>query len=600
LPLGLEIMEFLKPPPKLSVSEWADQERILTRASSPFPGKWKTSRAEYQRGIMDAFSDPKIQKIVCMMGSQLGKTECMNSILGFFITHDPCPVLVLQPTLEMARAWSQDRLAPMIQTTPALAEQISDPKAKDGDNTITQKLFKNGARLSIAGSNSPANLASRPIRVVLMDEVDRMPPSAGTEGSPIQLAIRRTANFFNRKIFLCSTPTVKGESVIETQFQESDQRFYFLKCPKCSHSQTLIWSRIKWPQSEPQNAQYHCEKCDHPWTDVERKKAIGQGEWRSTNPGSATAGFHLNGLYSPWTDLSELVQMFLESKHQGPEALRVFVNTVLAESWEDDQGEAVEGQDLLTRKEKYLDPVPSENIGVLCASADVQADRIEVLVNGYSRDEIWVLGFQIFYGNPASDNLWDQVEGYLKTPWRHPSGKDLRIQASFIDSGYETNQVYKFTKKNSGMGVYAVKGVGGSNRPEVGRPSKSNSARVNVFPIGTNTIKTQIMARLKNKEPGTPGYIHFGDFLDNEFFHQLTAEKMVKKYSKGIPSFEFKRIRPRNEALDLFVYNIGAFTSLNANMDLVQKNLSKVRKSESRKPNPRKGWISAIKSHRQF
>lgn len=545
---------------------------------------------------MDSFTDPKVQRIVCMMGSQLGKTECMNNLLGYFTIHDPSTILVLQPTLDIARAWSQDRLAPMIQSTPAMREQISPPKAKDGDNTLTQKVFKNGARLTITGSNSPASLASRPIRILLADETDRM-PRATSEGNPIQLAARRTQNYPGRKIFLCSTPTIKGDSVIESSFLESDQRYFFLKCPKCDEPQTLVWSRVKW--EDPKDAKYHCEKCDHGWTDVERKKALRTGEWIATADFDGTAGFHLNALYSPWVDIPELAKLFLESKHQGPESLRVFVNTNLAETWDSDQGESVEGQDLIERKESYFAEVPSEEIGVICASADVQQDRVEILVNGYSRDEIWVLGFQIFYGNPLSDNLWDQIEGYLKTPWRHPNGKDLRIQATFIDSGFHTSRVYAFTKKNIGMGVYACKGVGG-NRAEVGRPSKSNSARALVFPIGTNAIKTQIMARLKNKEPGTPGYIHFGDFLDDEFFYQLTAEKMIKKYSKGIPSFEFKKIRPRNESLDLMVYNIGAFTSLNANMKLVQKNLKEIRKTEPTKPKGRKGWISSVKYNTKF
>ena len=234
-----ELLRIFKPPPKLTVSQWADASRVLTRESSPFPGKWKTSRAEYQRGIMDAFSDPKVQRVVLMMASQCGKTEILNNICGYFIVHDPAPMLVLQPTLEMARSWSQDRLAPLIASTPAIRDQIGDPKSKAPDNTITQKVFRNGARLSIAGSNSPAGLASRPIRILLLDEIDRMPLSSGAEGSPIALSSRRTANFFNRKIFLSSSPTVRGESRIEAAFQESDQRHYYLGCPHCKEWQML-------------------------------------------------------------------------------------------------------------------------------------------------------------------------------------------------------------------------------------------------------------------------------------------------------------------------------------------------------------------------
>ena len=554
---------------------------MLTVSSSPFPGKWKTERAEYQRGIMQAFSDPKTERIVCCTSSQIGKTEIMNNICGFFLVHDPCPILVLLPTSELARAWSVDRLAPMISTTPAIREQIGDPRMKDGDNTILQKQFRNGSRLSIAGSNSPASLSSRPIRVVLMDEVDRMALSSGSEGDPILLASRRTQNFFNRKIAMFSTPTVKGASRIESAFEDSDQRYYNLKCHDCKKPQVLEWSQVRWEKDKPESAKYHCSECDVEWSDVQRKQAIRSGEWIATAPFSGTAGFHLSGLYSPWVDIAELAKLFLESKHTGQEALRVFVNTVLAQSWEEDEGDGVETNDIMVRAKNFETPLPDSSIGVLCASADVQADRIEILVNGYgANNQTWVVGFQIFYGSPNSESLWNEVETYLKTTWPHPSGHDLRITRSFIDSGYETGNVYQFCKRLEATGVRAIKGIGGSNRAEVGRPTNNNTLRCNVWPLGVNTLKTQILARLKIDDPKDSGYVHFPDFLDEEFFLQLTSERLVKRYKAGIPRMEFKRLRPRNEALDLMVYNLAAFRSLNANMSVIQKKLSEVRKTE--------------------
>ncbi len=556
---------------------------MLTVSSSPFPGRWKTKRAEYQRGIMEAFSDAKTEKIVCMTSSQVGKTEILNNICGFFLVHDPCPLLVLLPTLELARAWSVDRLGPMINSTPAIRDQIGDPRMKDGDNTILQKQFRNGSRLSIAGSNSPASLSSRPIRVVLMDEVDRMALSSGSEGDPILLATRRTQNFFNRKIAMFSTPTIKGASRIESAFEDSDQRYYNLKCHACEVPQVLDWAQVRWEKDKPETAKYHCSECDAEWSDVQRKQAIRSGEWIATAPFSGTAGFHLSGLYSPWVDIAELSKLFLESKHTGQEALRVFVNTVLAQSWEEDEGEGVETNDIMVRATNFETPLPDSSIGVLCASADVQADRIEVLVNGYSASQTWIVGFQIFYGSPTSESLWNEVEEYLKQSWPHPSGHDLRITRSFIDSGYETGAVYNFCKRLEALGVRAIKGIGGMNRAEVGRPTKNNTARCNVWPLGVNTLKTQILARLKIDDAKNSGYVHFPDFLDEEFFLQLTSERLVKRYKAGIPRMEFKRLRPRNEALDLMVYNLAAFRSLNANMSIIQKKLSEVRKSEPKK-----------------
>jgi phage terminase large subunit GpA-like protein len=556
---------------------------MLTVSSSPFPGRWKTERAEYQRGIMQAFSDPKTERIVCCTSSQIGKTEILNNICGFFLVHDPCPILVLLPTLELARAWSVDRLGPMISTTPAIREQIGDPRMKDGDNTILQKQFRNGSRLSIAGSNSPASLSSRPIRVCLMDEVDRMAMSSGSEGDPILLASRRTQNFFNRKVAMFSTPTIKGASRIESAFEDSDQRYYNLKCHACETPQVLEWAQVRWEKDHPETANYHCSECDVEWTDTQRKQAIRSGEWIATKPFSGTAGFHLSGLYSPWVDIAELAKLFLESKHTGQESLRVFVNTVLAQSWEEDDGEGIETNDILARAENFEAPLPDKSIGVLCASADVQADRIEVLVSGYSANQTWVVGFQIFYGSPTSDTLWNEVEEYLKQSWPHPSGHDLRITRSFIDSGYETGNVYRFCKRLEATGVRAIKGIGGINRAEIGRPTKNNTANCNVWPLGVNTLKTQILARLKIDDVSDSGYVHFPDFLDEEFFLQLTSERLVKRYKAGIPRMEFKRLRPRNEALDLMVYNLAAFRSLNANMNIIQKKLSEVRKTEPKK-----------------
>ena len=581
-----------KLPPKLTVSQWSDAERMLTRESSPFAGRWKTSRAEFQRGIMDTFSDPAVQKIVCMTSSQIGKTEILNNICGYYTHHDPCPTLVLQPSLEMARSWSVDRLAPMIANTPAFRKLIGDPKMKDGDNTILFKTFKNGARISVAGSNSPVSLASRPIRLLLMDEVDRYPESSGTEGDPVTLAVRRTQNFFNRKIAMFSTPTIKGESRIESAFEDSDQRYYNVKCHKCDEPQTLNWSQVRWEKDRPETTLYHCKHCDAEWSDVDRKKAIRSGEWVATQPFSGTAGFHLNGLYSPFVDLSELVHLFLESKHSGQSALRVFINTVLAESWEDSEGDEIATHELVSRAKKYDSPLPDPTIGVLCASADVQADRIETLVCGFSKDQTWIVSFQIFYGSPTNQSLWNEVEEYLRQSFPHPSGKDLRITRTFIDSGYETGAVYQFVKRLESSGVRAIKGVGGLNRSEVGRPSKNNSANCNVFPLGVDTLKTQILARLKIEDDNASGYIHFPDFLDEEFFLQLSSEKLIKRYVKGIPKFEFKRLRPRNEALDLLVYNLACFRSLNANMEMIQKKLETIREPENRNKRTKRNFVT--------
>ena len=536
---------------------------------------------------MDAFSDPQYSEIVIMSGSQIGKTEIINNIIGYYIEHNPLPILCLQPTLSMAQTWSKDRLALMLRDTPSLRNKVGDARSRDSGNTTLHKTFA-GGHVTVCGANSPASLASRSIAILLADEVDRYPVSAGAEGDPINLAKRRTATYWQKKILLTSTPTIKGASRIESAFEGSDQRYYNIKCWKCGTPQVLEWEQVRWEKNKPETAKYHCVECDESWNDIQRKQAIKSGEWIATKPFSGVAGFHLSGLYSPWLDIAEIANIFIEAKRTGAEALRVFINTILGQTWEEEEGEGIEVNSLMARAKTYVQPIPDESIGVLCASADVQADRIEVLVNGYSHNQIWVLGMQIFYGTPTSEDVWLKVEEYLRTTWTHPSGQDLRITRAFIDSGYETGAVYNFCKRLEATGVCAIKGVGGMNRGEVGRPTKNNSARCNVFPLGVNTLKTQIMVRLKVEDDQEPGYIHFPDFLDEEFFLQLTSERLVKKYSKGIPRMEFKKMRPRNEALDLMTYNLGAFRSLNANMPLIQKKLGEMRKEKEPKQRPKR------------
>src|SRR3990172_3045650 len=240
--LKKETAWLVRPPPKLTVSQWADRHRKLSPESSAEPGQWFTSRAEYQRGIMDAVSDPPIQTVVVMSSAQVGNTEIINNVIGFHIHQAPAPILIVQPTIEMAEVWSKDRLAPMLRDTPVLKGLVKDPRSRDSGNTLRQKSFP-GVQIAMAGANSAASLASRPVRLVGMDEVDRFPPSAGTEGDPVKLAIKPTPNFWNRKVILTSTPTTKGASRIEAAWEESDQRIYEVPCPVCGSFQVLLWGR---------------------------------------------------------------------------------------------------------------------------------------------------------------------------------------------------------------------------------------------------------------------------------------------------------------------------------------------------------------------
>ena len=559
-------MKRLTPPPRLSVAEWADKERRLDSQSSAEPGRWYTSRAEYQRGIMDACSDPEVREVVVMCGTQSGKSEAILNTIGYHMHHDPCPILVMQPTVDMAQAFSKDRVtAGLIRPTPSLRGLVNDSRAKDANNTTLHKVFPGGA-LSLVGANSPSSLASRPIRVVLCDEVDRYPPSAGEEGDPISLAKRRAATFWNRKIIQVSTPTNKGASRIEDAYEETDKRKFYVPCVHCEHEQLLTWSNVQWQDDNPKTARYHCMECGAAWTESERHAAVAKGKWVATAPFNGAAGFWFNALYSPWVDLVDTVEEFLACR-KDPMRLKTFVNTILAETWED-QGDGVDDYAVAKRKEDY-DGIPDDAV-LLTAGVDVQDDRLEVEIVGWGAgEESWQIDYQVLYGDPSSPQLWARLDEILLATYEHPIGEPMLIRATCVDSGgHHTRAVYNYAKTRAGHRVFAIKGVGGEGKPIVGRPSKNNVGKVPLYAIGVDTAKELHYARLKIEEAG-PGYCHFPSKRDDEYFRQLTAEKQVIKYHKGYPSRTWIKTRTRNEALDVRVYAIAAFHILNVNMDSI-------------------------------
>lgn len=552
---------FLRPPPKLTVSEWSDTERKLSAEASAEPGQWITARNEPMRGVMDAVSDRSVHTVVIMSSAQVGKTETCLNIIGYFIDHEPSPLLLLQPTLQMSEAFSKDRLAPMLRDTPALRGKVKDPRARDSGNTLLHKTFP-GGHITLAGANSPASLASRPIRIVLADEVDRYPPSAGTEGDPVSLARKRSTTFWNRKTILTSTPTVKGISRIESEWEVSDKRRYFVRCEDCGEAQHLVWAQVQWPEGKPADAAYVCEHCGSIWDDTTRWRVLRKGEWEATAPFNGTAGFHLNEIYSPWVRLGDMATAFLNAK-RSPETLKTWVNTSLGETWEEDS-EKVDGHALMGRLEEW-DRAPNDVLVVTCG-VDVQDDRLEIERVGWgTEEESWSLEHRIIYGDPSAPELWAELDDYLLTKTIRQDGSELPVHGTAVDSGgHHTQAVYKFVKDRFRRRVYAIKGMAGAGRPVwPKRASKNNKGRVNLFLIGVDSAKDAVYARLKIREPG-PGFCHFPKGREPAYFEQLTAEVVQTKYVKGFPTRVY--ILPggrRNEALDIRVYAYAALQSLN-------------------------------------
>lgn len=558
----LESLAIWKPPPTLTISQWAAANLRLSAEDSAEPGKYNPNRAPYQRGMLDALNERGVHTAVIMSSAQIGKTVLIKSIIGYHIDQDPAPILCVNPSEAMAETFSRDRLAPMIRDTPCLQGKIADPKSRDSGNTILSKRFI-GGHLTMIGANAPSALASRPIRVVLCDEVDRYPPSAGSEGDPVNLAIKRTATFHNRRIILTSTPTIKGYSRIERAYQGSDQRRYYVPCPHCNTAQILRWENVKWTDGNPNTAIIACQECGGIIENSQKMAMLLAGEWRASQPCTGIAGFHINELYSPWRSWSDVVTDFLAAK-QDTETLKTWVNTSLGETWED-QAEKSDPQSLMMRRENYTpDAIPSAVL-YLTAGVDTQDDRLEVEVVGWRQEgrdhppESWGVEYRVITGDPAKQSTWSDLDAFLLGTWTTETGRTLRIGAVCIDSGgHHTAQVYAFCETRAGRHVYAVKGMSGSRPIWTPRPGKSKKYQAKVWHVGVDTAKDAWYSRLRQVDTG-PGYCHFPISYTDRFFDGLTAEQVKTKYIKGHPVREwFLPSGRRNEPLDVRNYALAS------------------------------------------
>jgi phage terminase large subunit GpA-like protein len=537
---------------------------------------------------MDSFNKVNIERIVVMTSSQVGKTEILLNAIGYYIDQDSSPIMVVQPNLTMGQAFSKDRLAAMIRDSDRLRDIVADAKSRDSGNTTMHKKFP-GGHITISSSGSAAGLASRPIRVLLLDEIDRFEHNVKGEGSPIALATARTKTFFNRKIFMCSTPTIKGISAIESAFEESDQRYYNVPCPECNHFQVLKWKNVVWEEDKPETACYACEDCGSLIEESNKQWMINNGKWIATKESNKTAGFHISELYSVWSTWADMAFNFLEAK-KNPETLKTFCNTALGESWEE-QGDAIDYELLLERRLNYDSETIPEGVLVLTAGVDVQKDRLEVQTVGWGENfEAWVVDYKIFWGDPNAQNVWQELDSYLKKRFTTESGRILTISCTCIDSGgHHTNQVYQFTKPRQGRRVFAIKGLSTAGKPIANRPTFVGKNKAVLYGVGTDSAKETIFSRLSADPDKTT--LHFCSDLDEEYFQQITAEKRITKFVRGRKSLVWKQIRPRNEALDTLVYNFAAIFILNPNYNTIQERIltQESKPKEKQEKRPKKG-----------
>jgi phage terminase large subunit GpA-like protein len=524
-------------------------------------------------------SNSPVQRVVMMFAAQTGKTEAGSNWLGYVIDHAPGPMLCVQPTVEMAKRLSKQRLESMITDTPCLAAKIAPARARDSGNTMFSKEFSGGIML-LTGANSATGLRSAPCRYLFADEVDAFPSDVDGEGDPVALAERRTTTFARRKILLTSTPTVKDFSRIEAEYLRSDQRRFYVPCPSCGGMQWLQWPRLKWDAKRPSDVRYQCEHCGERFEENHKAAMLPAGDWRATAPSDGrTAGFQLSGLYSPlgWCSWEQLVDDFLRAKSDAP-ALKAFVNTRLAETWEEDYAAAVSADGLMGKRLAYESGTCPAGVVLLTCGVDVQDNRLAVSVWGWGEGETgWMIWHQELMGDPTQTEVWAQLDQVLVTEWATAGGKALKMSQVAVDSGgHCTHEVYRYVRDRVRQNVVAIKGSSRRNSPAVGKGNKVDVSwqgrvlkrGVTLYQLGTDTIKTTLFGRLRHNEAGGIGTLHFGMAADEEYFRQLTSERQALRYHRGFPIREWvKKAGDRNEALDCVVYAYAAMLLFSRRMN---------------------------------
>ncbi|OFA05181.1 phage terminase large subunit family protein [Duganella phyllosphaerae] len=561
------IGEAILPDSKQSISDWAQDNRILP-PDSPEPGAWRNNRTPYLVGIMDALSpSSKYREVYLKKGHQLGGSALGENFIGHSITSAAGNILAVFATVEDAEKWELSRFEPMRESTKALRKRVLDAGIKGADNTKRRKKFPGGF-IQLIGANRPGGLKSSTMRYVLLEEMDEYAGDIGNQGSPEELARKRTSNFGKKaRIFGNSTPTIKGASAIDRNYERGDKQHYMVHCPDCRASQYFKWSNMKWPKGQPEKVAYACDCCGALNTESAWKtKGYINAHWLPTAVGEpGVASFHLPSMYAPlgWRAWSVLASEF-ESAANDPVALKVFVNNELAECWEDLSGQ-IKGAEIAKRREGYeLRSIPVGCLA-LVMSVDVQGNRLEYKVLGFGRGKRhWVIDYNVIDGDPAKSDVWDRLTAIRERPIENSFGVSMRVQTCAIDSGgHHTHEVYHYARLHRHAGVFAVKGSSQPGKPVIGRPStqdvnhkgKTIKGGVQLWMVGGDTAKSLLFNYLASDEEAVPEerFIHFPMGLSDEYFEQLTAE--VYDSTKKT----YRKLAGRsNEVIDLFVYGFAA------------------------------------------
>jgi phage terminase large subunit GpA-like protein len=573
----------LSPEPALLVSEWADMHRMLGSRGSAEPGPWRTERTPYLREVMDALSPAHpARRVVFMKGAQVGATESGNNWIGYVIHHAPGPMLAVQPTTELAKRFSEQRVDPLLEETPALRERVAPARSRDSGNRQLSKDFP-GGQLVMTGANSAVGLRSMSARFLFLDEVDAYPGDVDGEGDPISLAEARARTFgWRRKVFLVSTPTIAGRSRIEREYEASDRRRFFVPCPHCGAMQWIRFERLVWDAGAPETVRYRCEACDGAIGEQHKTVMLAGGEFRATAKAADphTVGFHISSLYSPvgWLSWEQIARDW-EAAQGKPEDLKTFRNTVLGETWQE-RGEAPDWERLVERREAFAMALVPAGALVLTLGIDSQDDRLECDVWGWAPGfTSWLIDHVVIEGSPREAATWDRAAALMARDWPRAGGGYMRIARACVDTGgRDTAAIYGHLRRLRDPRIVATKGVEGWNRAQPVQGPTPVDALVDgrkirrglkLWTVSVSVWKADLYRRLwlgrGDTEGFPPGWVHIPESAPAEWVKQLVSEQLrTVKDKRGFTRQEWAKLRERNEALDCAVLARAALWLLGA------------------------------------
>jgi phage terminase large subunit GpA-like protein len=571
--------------------QWAEEYRIIPKGLSAKPGPYRVATTPFMREPMESYDDPSVSIVVLMLASRIGKTATIPNLLGRDVMENPDYTLLCYPTLDSAKKFRKKELNPFFRENPCFNGLI-DTKSRTSENEM-MSLFYPGGNISLIGANSPSGFRQVQARKVIADEIDAMDNTV--EGDPIKLLLKRADNYEDAVQILMSTPTIKGLSRIENYYLQSDQRKYFVPSPYCGEWHVLAWENLRWEEGKPETAQYIDPFTGDPWTEKQRCEMILAGEWRPTAPFTGIRGYQCNAMVSLFghkrgykSKYHQWAGEFLDAKHESKEALQVWRNTFLAETYEEEAQE-ISHTAIFNRRIHYPEQDGVMLIpwlaSVLTCGIDVQGNRLEMVVYAWGENyEAWAIAYNVIDVSIHNPRAEEMLALWLLQEFRHESGAKMTIDAAGIDTGYETDAVYRLIRnlKNRGVNISGVKGFGSESqrRPPLitPRPSLQNTYRLPIWHIGADEAKTVLYGKAQMEEG--VGVWHFpsnnGSPFDEQFFKELFSERVMTKYSFGRP---YKVFRPtqgvRNEPLDVSVYALGMAKVLHPNFTACHANLIK-------------------------